>query len=163
MICKNFINFKIEVCINKYFIIRAMCYALIIFSYRFWQNHNTRLFFFIRTSKFCQGSLFVLNFWLLQPKFILNLFLFLWAVWNDEKSKQKDKALKSNADRLYFQEISDIYPRSLTAVHFVPVLAPRLQRSIFFCCPTILYDSVNFNWNIFIFSSLSLSLFLNCS
>ena len=29
------------------------------------------------------------------------LFLFLWAVWNDEKSKQKGKTLKNNADRLY--------------------------------------------------------------
>ena len=27
-------------------------------------------------------------------------------VWNDEKLQQKDKALKNNADRLYFEEIS---------------------------------------------------------
>ena len=47
--------------------------------------------------------------WLLQPQFVLNLFLFLWAVWNYEKSRQKDKALnnnQNNADRLYFEEIS---------------------------------------------------------
>ena len=31
--------------------------------------------------------------------------LFLWAVWNNDKSKQKDKALKNNTDRFYFEEI----------------------------------------------------------
>ena len=63
--------------------------------------------FFTKISKFCRGSLFLI-FWLLQPRFDLNLFLFLWAVWTDEISKQKDKALKNNADRLYFdhEEIS---------------------------------------------------------
>ena len=60
------------------------------------------VFFFLykNPSKFCRGSLFLI-FWLLQPQFVLNLFLFLWAIWNDEKSKQKDQALKNNTDRLY--------------------------------------------------------------
>ena len=53
----------------------------------------------------------VLKFWLLQPKFVFNLFLFLWAIWKDEKSKQKDKELKNNADRLYS------YLRFLTSVN----------------------------------------------
>ena len=52
--------------------------------------------FLIRTSKFYRGSLL-----LIFGCFSLNLFLILWAVWNDEKSKQEGKALKNNADRLY--------------------------------------------------------------
>ena len=85
-------------------------------------------FIFIRTSKFCRGSLFLI-FWLLQPLFFLNRFLFLWAVWNGEKSKQKDKALKNNVDRLCFEEISAHYLRLLLTVHFVLSRSPRPQAA----------------------------------
>ena len=97
------------------------------------------LFFFIRISKFFRGSLFLI-FWLFQPQFDLNLFLFLWVVWNDEKSKQKDKALRNNtADRLYF-EIS---------VH----LSNKWEMVLlcFYCahCKRKLQDSVKFQLEIF--------------
>ena len=39
-------------------------------------------FFVVRTSKFCRGSLFLFfGCFSLMLKFVLNLFLFLWAVW----------------------------------------------------------------------------------
>ena len=49
-------------------------------------------------------------------------------IWNDEKSKQKDKALKNNADRLYFEEIS-VHIRLLTTVQFVLFRSPRPQAA----------------------------------
>ena len=111
--------------------------------------------FFIRTSKFCRSSLFLI-FWLLQPQFVLNFVLISVSGLKWEIKKTKDKALKNNADRLYFEEIS-VYLSKIT------VLAHWLQKSMF-CCPTILQDSVKFQLETFSdFSSFSLSLFLNCS
>ena len=67
---------------------------------------SSTYFFYIWTSKFWRGSLFLI-FWLFQLQFISNsVILFItWAVWNDEKSKQKDKALKNIVDCLHFENI----------------------------------------------------------
>ena len=53
---------------------------------------------------------------------------------NDEKSKQKDKALKNNTDRLYFEEISVHLSKITDHCAFCPLsqsLPNRLQMSIF--------------------------------
>ena len=118
------------------------------------QPVQVHAFFLIRTSNFCQGSLFII-FWLFQPQFVLNLFLFLWAVWNDKKSKQKDKALKNNTDCLYFEEISVHLSKITDHCVFCPL-------SQFCCCQTILQDSFHLK-TFLVFFSLSLILFLNCS
>ena len=109
--------------------------------------------FFIRTSKFCRGSLFRLI-----------SFLFLWAIWN-EKSKQTDKALKNNADRLCFEEI----PVHLSQTTDHCAFCPLLQSSLTGCRAEANFLLPNYftrfskvlTRNIYTF--FSLSLFLNCS
>ena len=108
--------------------------------------------FFIRTSKFCRGSLFLI-FWLFQPQFVFNFVLISVVGLNDKKSKPKDKALKNNADSLYFEEIS-VHLSKITA--WPLYFACRLSKSSstgcedqFFYCPTILQDSVKFQLKTF--------------
>ena len=52
-----------------------------------------------------------LNKWLLLSDYLTITRFFcsyfcMWTVWNDKKSTQKDKTLKTNSYRLYFEEIS---------------------------------------------------------
>ena len=109
--------------------------------------------FFIRTSKFCRGSSFLI-FWLLQPQFVLNLFLFPWAALNDDKSNKKNKESKKNADRLYYKEIVVHLSKSKTTNQcvFCPLSqsSPTGCRGQFFCCPTILQDSLKFQQEPFL-------------
>ena len=76
--------------------------------------------------------------------------------------------LKSNADRLYFEEISVHLFKITDHSAFCPLSesAPTggRARGLFFYWLTILQDSVKFQQETFsLFFSLSLSLFLNCS
>ena len=110
--------------------------------------------FFIRTTKFCPGSLFLI-FWLLQPQFVLNFVLISvsglkWEI---------------NTDRLYFKQIcsfiQDYLP--LCILSSLAVLAHRLQRLNFLLPNDFIRFSEVSTWNIFTFFSLTLSFFLNCS
>ena len=111
--------------------------------------------FFIRTSKFCWDSLFLIFgclFW--QPRFVLNLFLFLWTVWNDGKSKPKDKALKNKCWSSVFW--GDLWLCTHLCKKWETVLL------CFYCahCERKLQDSVKFQLETFsVFFSLGLSLF----
>ena len=70
-----------------------------------------------------------LIFWLLQLQFVISLFLFLWAIQNNEKSKQKGFEKRNNADGLYFEEISGHLSKiTVTTVHFVNEYVYHLGR-----------------------------------
>ena len=124
--------------------------------------------FFIRTSKFCRDSLFLI-FWVLQPQFVLNLFLFLWACslkWWEIKTKRQgiEKQCWSSVfwgDLCTF--ISNYRPLWIR-VSFGTITDTIISENRCFCVFTVHIANVNYKIStLSIFFSLNLSLFLNCS
>ena len=112
--------------------------------------------FSIWTSKFCQDSLFLI-FWLLHSFCLLIGSYFCERFEMYEKSKQKEKALKNNADRLYF-EISLRYTNTCIILDNNTDKVTNGKRCFCgFCahCDGKLQDSVKFRLKTFSLFSAS--------
>ena len=106
-------------------------------------------FFSIRTSKFCWGSLFFKICWLLQPQFVLNLFLFLYVSALTWEIKTKRQGIEKQCWSSVFLGHLCIFIQDYWSLCILSSLAVLAYRSIFFCCPTILQDSVKFQLETF--------------